>query len=71
MSWQPIETAPVNQLVLIWIPNSTNVSGDKGRYSLATLHAKLDPDMAAYSKSFPTHWQSLPEPPQDKVEDAA
>lgn len=75
MNWQPIETAPTNEVVLIFIPNTTNFDpgvhramkldmGTGACWQTNSLHggSDIDPFYA------PTHWMPLPEPPKDDAE---
>ena len=64
-SWQPIETAPDYQTVLIYVPPFDPMQGTKsGRFKTWMVGARsiigrnLSPDMQ------PTHWMPLPEPPR-------
>ncbi len=71
MKWQPIETAPVNQAVLIFIPNWEHyghavyrgmlVDMGTGKRWMSTAWAS-GRDLGANAQ--PTHWMNLPEPPQ-------
>ena len=69
--WQPIETAPTNESVLIFIPNTEHYGegiyrglqvdfGTGKRWSVSGLHMGRDcgPDY------LPTHWQPLPAAPE-------
>lgn len=70
--WRPIESAPKNESVLIYIPNAEHygppiyrgmlVDMTTGPHWLAnTLH--MDRDCGSHNK--PTHWMPLPEPPAE------
>lgn len=71
-AWQPIETAPTNQSVLIYIPNAEHYGdgiyrailvdmGTGRRWMTIGLHVGRD-ICGGYE---PTHWQPLPLPPQE------
>lgn len=68
MSWQPIETAPLDgESVLIWGPYghvmqaSWEVEFDEGYWRCGRPGAKGYDDTGAME---PTHWMPLPEPPK-------
>ena len=71
MNWQPIETAPTNTSILVYIPNTEHygpgiyraIKVDMGtgvRWHTSALYGGWDID-AIYT---PTHWMPLPEPPK-------
>lgn len=78
--WQPIETAPRNEPVLVhW----DEAQGFNGSTETAVLSEWCDPDTGAIEEvcwgstcelhpewhdEDPTHWQPLPEPPQAPTE---
>lgn len=60
MSWQPIETAPLGTLALVY---------DNGLIGSALLSQRgewLNVSIGASGKIKPTHWQPLPEPPAEQ-----
>ncbi len=68
--WQPIETAPTNISVLVYIPNAEHYGegiyrailvdmGTGKRWHASTLHMGRDIN----PENRPTHWMPLPEPP--------
>lgn len=70
--WQPIETAPTNQAVLVFIPNAEHYGlgvyramrvdmGTGRRWMTTALRCGSD---CRHGQN-PTHWMSLPPPPQD------
>ena len=70
--WQPIETAPTNQAVLVFIPNAEHYGlgvyramlvdmGTGRRWMTTALHCGSD---CRHGQN-PTHWMPLPPPPQD------
>ena len=78
MTWQPIETLPEGEHVLLWFPH-----GERGIGGIeaATVYRDLDGNFddvgwthgGANSGGdwqfceMPTHWMRLPEPPHEKV----
>lgn len=69
--WQPIETAPLNQSVLVYIENAEHYGpgiyrallSDFGRgrqLSINALHMGRD----CPHDYMPSHWMPLPEPPK-------
>jgi hypothetical protein len=64
MEWQPIETAPKDKPVLIWVDGTTcigiNTEDDEGPY---WNEVRLD-DGAWGGEIYPTHWMPLPTPPR-------
>jgi uncharacterized protein DUF551 len=70
--WQSIETAPVNESVLIYIPNAEHygegiyraikksVAGLGSVWMTTGLHHGSDNTREDYQ---PTHWMPLPDPP--------
>ena len=72
MNWQPIETAPTNERVLIFVPKACHfdtgiycaIKLDRGadpRWELTSLYGRIDID-PFYA---PTHWMPLPASPKD------
>ena len=74
MNWQPIETAPTNKRVLIFIPKAeilgsavyraikvVDLGATESRWHVSALYGGIDID-PFYA---PTHWMPLPEPPKD------
>lgn len=76
--WQPIETAPVNQSVLVYIPNAEHYG--EGIYRAIWIESNyewLSPEQYPRHwqttglhcgrdccSQLPTHWMPLPEPPR-------
>jgi hypothetical protein len=70
MAWQPIETAPKGECVLLFSPDAADW------YSVCVGYAISDEDgVAWYSQeesvgqpidAQPSHWMPLPEPPEAK-----
>lgn len=69
LQWRPIETAPVNKSVLIWIPRAEHYGppiyrgmlvdmGTGRRWTVNGLSIGRD-----CGDRQPTHWMPLPEPP--------
>lgn len=73
--WQPIETAPLNESVLIFIPSPTAehygaaiyrglcvkaADGEGLVWKVTGLHFGSD----VGANYWPTHWMRLPEPPE-------
>lgn len=63
MSWQPIETAPLDKAVLVaydvCVGEAAYHGEDEGWY-----WANNDPTDSWGSRIYPTHWQPLPAPPE-------
>ena len=62
MNWQPIETAPYGERILVYNPVCGIYSServDSGEYPLGIWNGHFGPWYPA-----PTHWMSLPEPPE-------
>ncbi len=60
MNWQPIETAPTEEEIIVW--------GEDHGFYIAYLNDG-QPETGAYhlfdcQKRIATHWQPLPKPPQ-------
>jgi hypothetical protein len=71
--WQPIETAPKNASVLIFIPNVEHYG--PGIYRAMLVDMGTGPHWSANAVAMghdlgrdtaPTHWMPLPSPPQEK-----
>jgi len=69
--WQPIETAPKNESVLIFIPNAEHYGPGIYRGMLVDMGTGPHWDANALHMgrscgwgNQPTHWMPLPEPPQ-------
>lgn len=69
MNWQPIETAPKNQLVLIYLrrPSRHQVAWDVAHFEEAprghfTWRDQSSHDLEMYDWRA-THWRPLPDPP--------
>ncbi len=64
--WQPIETAPDNYDVLVWLPDFNKVT--VAWYSTTTSLWPHDEEYNEYGEGcnvgLPTHWMHLPEPPK-------
>lgn len=79
--WQPIETAPINESVLVYIPNAEHygegiyraiwiesswlMNGKKPRH-WQTTGWHHGRDVCGDTQ--PTHWMPLPEPPESQTE---
>lgn len=61
MEWQPIETAPKGERVLVYFPRT-------GRKEAMIIAASNPTGSQWWAKHignlFPTHWMPLPEPPK-------
>lgn len=68
MDWQPIETAPLNQRVLVTrYPATTRPPVDVARFSTGALRRHEFPWKALGTIKLryrPTHWMPLPPPPE-------
>lgn len=66
--WQPIETAPEDEWVLIALSTGevyrAVLTLDDGEYSPAWYLTAFVP---LHPKLTPTHWQPLPEPPSERT----
>lgn len=65
-SWQPIETAPLAEMVLLWAPAWRHPfpgrrNGDNGAVYVDTCETE-----ARGWQAHATHWQPLPDPPSMK-----
>lgn len=66
MSWQPIETAPIDEWILAYEPEQI---GGEGSIIYVVHKTQLGSrvgffDGEGYWQLFPTHWMPLPEPPE-------
>lgn len=64
MEWQPIETAPEDEFVLVWCPDFycyeygiAVLGGEEGHWLTYEGDYELE--------SAPTHWMPLPKPPEE------
>lgn len=61
MTWQPIETAPVDGTrVLLFVPPYGAMSGHFDKYGTGR---RWNAHSAINREAQPTHWMPLPEPP--------
>lgn len=68
MEWQPIETSPIGEDVLVFFPELVDA------YQIMVCHRFPDEPSAWYQQdadncpdavnTFPTHWMPLPAPPE-------
>jgi hypothetical protein len=58
--WQPIETAPQNTLILVWMPYWFD--DEDGRIAVASGPYWTDGE-GNELQGYPTHWQPLPDRP--------
>ena len=69
--WQPIETAPENQSVLVWVPQFEHYGkgvlrailvnmGTGRRWTSTAWHVGRD----IPHDDYPTHWMPIPSPPE-------
>lgn len=74
MQWQPIETAPIWILVLVYQADApprkcskdgvfTAVQVTPGRWTLSGPNGRMD--RQHFLTPAPSHWQPLPNPPED------
>jgi hypothetical protein len=77
VTWQPIETAPEAEHILLWFPNGENGIGGM---ECATIYKDLDSNLGFsfwthggpnagddfYPVEVPTMWMPLPKPPESK-----
>ena len=75
--WQPIETAPTNRSILVFVPNADHYGhgvyramqvdmGTGRRWMSCGLH--VGRDMIGEADQ-PTHWMPLPAPPTPSVQE--
>jgi hypothetical protein len=70
--WQPIATAPVDELILVWVPAMNIVRVGRNNTKGAFTHApgwsiwlSSGPSAARLGKETqPSHWMKLPDPPK-------
>ena len=73
MNWQPIETAPKDRLLMLYVPETTQWGPRPwiGMWSYTNGDWSIDTPFVVNKKSLcacglekqPTHWQPLPPPP--------
>jgi hypothetical protein len=70
-NWQPIETAPLNESVLVYIPNTEHYGDGIWRAIHVDMRAVKRWQTTGWacgrdlpSDVQPTHWMPLPEPPE-------
>lgn len=74
--WQPIETAPTETHVLVFIPRTLSTGVESNYQEVAVLWndewSNLAGDPISEYRAFPTHWMPLPPPPvnPNSVKDA-
>lgn len=79
MTWQPIETAPKDQLIMLWRPDAYEwarcdigvldadiYAKNPKPYWRSRLYDVLKSEMRNWR---PTHWQPLPQPPTQPTTD--
>lgn len=76
--WQPIDTAPVNQSVLVYIPSPVAEHYGPGIYRAILVDTRPDLRAPYWTTTAlhtgrdvgngeqPTHWMPLPDPPEVK-----
>jgi hypothetical protein len=67
MTWQPIETAPKDEWILVFMEDEDDYMGriHAGRHNkVANGHLWVIGHHFASDLSKPTHWMPLPEPPE-------
>ena len=65
MTWQPIDTAPFNRLVLVaGVRDGRHVVGIAKQWEAADIAATRDRTAWTGCRFEPTHWMPLPEPPK-------
>ena len=71
--WQPIDTAPHNQMVLLWVANAyghehvkTGMSHPINYPELEVISVYEDGETLGWmTELYATHWMPLPTPPTD------
>ena len=66
--WQPIETAPIMHTVLLWAWVDTETGNWRmatGYWSFGHEAWKWEGQVLKADEAQPTHWQHLPDPPED------
>lgn len=68
MTWQPIETVPIKQRVVVFVPTHTEGNGDSDPRVLEAIAEPTggfyDPVYSEWSGQGATHWMPLPAPPE-------
>ena len=68
-TWQPIETAPEHEPILIWVPgvNRGHASAEVVIRVADSFWTNGGPNAGddLYFEEAPTHWMPLPPPPQE------
>ena len=59
--WQPIETAPEGESLLVYMPTDKRNPIQVARWG---KHTKVIGNQFAFDMEKPTHWMPLPEPPK-------
>lgn len=62
--WQPIETAPLNQAVLLWASDLNHKRGYVVGLWMRDSNEWIDHH---YCRVKPTHWMPLPPPPEEST----
>ncbi|MCG8345377.1 MAG: DUF551 domain-containing protein [Chlorobiales bacterium] len=68
--WQPIETAPHNEIVVLYCPDRDGISNrERIEIDFASRGTRnaFSSDISCHS--WATHWMPLPEPPKGKVDE--
>jgi len=71
MEWQPLETTPLDEFVLV-CDKKGNIEIDICQTKKETLYRKIEGNLSqrmeitkyVWKNSNPTHWMPLPEPPK-------
>lgn len=68
--WQPIETAPRNEYILVW-PSSSNGTASCAKWDTDSFSKRprpywrrLDAGLQESRLNPPTHWMPIPDPPE-------
>lgn len=80
MTWQPIETAPKDRLILLWRPGAQEwAKCDIGKWDEDRYARRPRPYWRSFLNIrsilrmrswYPTHWQPLPTPPSHPTTDS-
>ena len=62
-AWQPIDTAPMWQRVIIYDPDASRRKSDHKVYTAVLTEKGWD--LAGKTPKRPTYWQPLPSPPEE------